>query len=42
MHNGAFKTLREVVDFYNTQSAVSPLNLSDAESAELVAYLEAL
>jgi cytochrome c peroxidase len=42
MHNGAFKTLQEVVDFYNVQSAVSPLNLSDAEVSELVAYLEAL
>jgi cytochrome c peroxidase len=42
MHNGAFKTLREVVQFYNTQSAVSPLNLSNAEVDQLVAYLEAL
>ncbi|MEA2268107.1 MAG: cytochrome c peroxidase [Solirubrobacteraceae bacterium] len=42
MHNGAMKTLREVVDFYNNQSAVSPLNLSPAEVTELVAYLEAL
>ena len=42
MHNGAFETLTEVVQFYNRDSALAPLNLTDAEVAELVAYLEAL
>jgi cytochrome c peroxidase len=42
MHNGAFKTLKEVVQFYNTQSALAPLNLTPAEVDDLVAYLESL
>jgi cytochrome c peroxidase len=42
MHNGAFKTLTEVVQFYNKQSTLAPLNLTDAEVSDLVAYLEAL
>ena len=42
MHNGAFPTLKAVVDFYNTGSAVSPLNLSPAEVNDIVAYLESL
>jgi cytochrome c peroxidase len=42
MHNGAFPTLRAVVDFYNTGSAVSPLNLEPDEIDDLVAYLESL
>ena len=42
MHNGHFKTLEEVVDFYNRESVLSPLNLTAAEQAELVAYLESL
>jgi cytochrome c peroxidase len=42
MHNGAFATLKEVVDFYNQDSALSPLNLSTSEVDELVAYLESL
>src|SRR3954451_2039389 len=42
MHNGAFKTLKEVVDFYNTQSTLKPLNLTPAEVDDLVAYLESL
>ena len=42
MHNGAFKTLKEVVQFYNTQSALSPLNLTPTEVDQLVAYLESL
>ncbi|MCH7879985.1 MAG: cytochrome-c peroxidase [Proteobacteria bacterium] len=57
MHNGAFYTLEEVVDFYNrggideegnstsfpeTKSAlIKPLNLSDAEKEDLLAFLEA-
>jgi cytochrome c peroxidase len=42
MHNGAFQTLTELVQFYNRTSALSPLNLTDAEVAQLVAYLSAL
>lgn len=42
MHNGAFKTLTEVVQFYNRKSTLAPLNLTDAEVADLVAYLESL
>jgi cytochrome c peroxidase len=42
MHNGAFPTLKAVVDFYNTGSAVSPLNLSPTEVDDIVAYLESL
>ena len=50
MHNGAFATLAEVVDFYNAGGGAdaqkSPLlkalNLSSAEKADLVAFLEAL
>lgn len=43
MHNGAFQTLEEVVDFYNTNPLTGgPLQLTPEEKADLVAYLEAL
>jgi len=42
MHNGAFKTLTDVVQFYNRQSTLAPLNLTNAEVDDLVAYLESL
>lgn len=53
MHNGAFDTLDEVIDFYNdgggqnefeaTQSAmIQPLGLNDAEKADLKAFLLSL
>ena len=42
MHNGAFRTLEDVVRFYDTQSTIRPLNLTDDEVADLVAYLETL
>jgi cytochrome c peroxidase len=50
MHDGSLQTLRDVVDFYNRGGIVNPclapqirpLNLSDAESAALVAFLESL
>jgi cytochrome c peroxidase len=42
MHNGAFKTLTDVVNFYNTQSTLAPLNLTPPEVADLVAYLNSL
>jgi cytochrome c peroxidase len=42
MHNGAFKTLKDVVDFYNTQSTLQPLSLTGPEVDDLVAYLNSL
>lgn len=50
MHNGVFASLAEVVDFYsagggtavNKSPLLRPLNLSSAEKADLIAFLEAL
>jgi len=46
MHNGMFKTLDEVVEFYSkgggAGAELKPLNLSDAEKRALVAFLESL
>jgi cytochrome c peroxidase len=50
MHNGTFKTLKQVVAFYNKgggddpnkDSQIRPLDLSKAEQADLVAFLESL
>lgn len=48
MHNGAFATIADVVDFYNqgggpNQTAgLKPLGLTKAEKADLVAFLNAL
>lgn len=54
MHNGMFKTLREVVDYYNEPEAfvkdsvnrdkalAAPLKLTQDEVSDLVAFLEAL
>jgi cytochrome c peroxidase len=50
MHNGMFKTLREVVNFYNKGGGadpnkdpiLKPLRLSSKERGDLVAFLEAL
>lgn len=53
MHSGSFKTLREVVELYNEGGAesgfpgvkselVKPLNLSESEIDDLVAFLETL
>jgi cytochrome c peroxidase len=50
MHNGVFKTLREIVAFYNDgggndpnkDSVLKPLDLSTQEQSDLVAFLEAL
>ena len=50
MHNGVFMTLAEVVDFYNQGGGqvpnktdrLKPLGLTDAEKADLIAFLEAL
>ena len=40
MHNGVFSSLRDVVEFYNSGSLISPLNLNDQEISDLVAFLE--
>ena len=50
MHNGAFATLREVVDFYdrgggespNKTPLLQPLALTAAEKQDLIAFLQAL
>lgn len=54
MHNGMFKTLEEVVDYYNNPQAFvtnsiniddalkSPLNLSEKEKKDLVSFLKTL
>jgi len=50
MHNGAFSTLPKVIAFYNKGGGndprkdplVQPLNLSEAEAADLLAVLESL
>ncbi|MBW4565506.1 MAG: cytochrome C peroxidase [Mojavia pulchra JT2-VF2] len=44
MHNGGMATLEQVVDFYNRGrgddgGGVTPLNLTDAQKADLVAFL---
>lgn len=50
MHDGSIKTLRQVVAFYNKggtanpylSKEIKPLNLTDQEKADLVAFLHAL
>lgn len=50
MHDGSLKTLEEVVDFFNNGGGehpnksplLQPLNLTDQEKADLVAFLESL
>ncbi len=50
MHDGAFKTLEEVVDFLNNggganpnlSELIKPLKLTSEEKADLVAYLKDL
>ncbi|MBD2705548.1 cytochrome-c peroxidase [Spirosoma sp. BT702] len=54
MHNGMFKTLRQVLDYYNQPDAVvkgghnrdlslsTPLNLNEAELTDLESFLQAL
>lgn len=54
MHNGMFKTLEQVIDYYNEPAAVVPnainrdtllngrLNLSSQEKADLMAFLQTL
>ncbi|MFI5345573.1 MAG: cytochrome-c peroxidase [Elusimicrobiota bacterium] len=50
MHDGRFKTLAEVVNFYNgggnhtryQSSSIKPLNLSQGEKSDLLAFLDSL
>ncbi len=50
MHNGAFMTLEDVVEFYNQgggksenkDSMLKPLNLTEQEKTDLIAFLEGL
>jgi mono/diheme cytochrome c family protein len=42
MHNGSLKTLKDVVEFYNADSSLAPLNLTPSEIDDLVAYLNSL
>jgi len=42
MHNGVFTTLHQVVEFYDKTASTAPLNLTDQEKNDLVAYLNAL
>jgi len=43
MHSGVFPTLAEVVAFYDAgNDAIAPLGLSEAQEADLVAFLESL
>jgi cytochrome c peroxidase len=43
MHNGVFSTLRQVVDFYDQNRLLGgPLNLTEQDKLDLVAYLDAL
>ena len=50
MHNGSLSTLRDVVDFYDKGGVpnelldplIQPLNLSEGEKTDLVAFLESL
>ena len=42
MHNGAFATLHDVVEFYDKTASTAPLHLTDQEMNDLVAYMNAL
>jgi cytochrome c peroxidase len=42
MHNGVFTNLRQVVEFYDKTASTAPLNLTDQDMNDLVAYLNAL
>ena len=54
MHNGMFKTLREVIDYYNDPDKIVPhsvgrdtllaksLNLTEQEKTDLISFMEAL
>ena len=49
MHNGAFRTLEEVIDFFNQgglgsgeSHPLEPLSLTDEEKQDLVEFLKSL
>ena len=42
MHNGSLKTLEDVVNFYDSQSSIAPLGLTDQEKSDLVEFMKAL
>jgi cytochrome c peroxidase len=50
MHNGAFATLEEVIEFYNVGGGESPnldpllrpLGLTDQDKSDLIAFLKSL
>jgi len=42
MHNGSLETLTDVVEFYDDRSTLSPLDLTQQETQDLVAYLSSL
>ncbi len=42
MHDGRLETLEEVVQFYNSESTISPLGLTGQERADIVEYLKSL
>jgi cytochrome c peroxidase len=42
MHNGALRSLREVIEFYDHESSLPALNLTPDEVDDLVEYMEAL
>jgi cytochrome c peroxidase len=42
MHDGRLKTLHDVVEFYDNDSTIAPLDLTQDEVSDIVAYLEAL
>jgi cytochrome c peroxidase len=42
MHNGVLATLRQVVEFYDKTASTAPLNLTEQQIDDLVAYLRAL
>ena len=50
MHNGSIKTLQEIIEFYDKggtpnpflDELITPLNLTDAEKQDLIAFLKAL
>ena len=50
MHDGSIKTLEEIIEFYDKggnpnpflDELITPLNLTDAEKQDLIAFLKAL
>src|SRR5262249_397109 len=42
MHNGGFANLRQVVEFYDKTASTAPLQLTNQEMEDLIAYLRSL